>query len=318
MRKLLLFKFVFLLASSLMAEEPGQLVIGQDPNYDSFNEIYKETSSGSPFLQGDRDSALDVDDDSTSYSVPGMDIQNANLESDEKSNVIAPGTFDKSTEYLEVDRAKQASEIRSRGKWNFGFIYIKDEYSYKDPGSIFQKTYEDGTGSVKGGLLQFSMSKYFTRKWVYLGFGMNASVGYNNGKGIFTNTNNEQSNASFTLWTLPVDLALSMDIPVTKYFQLSATGGPSFMGLIQTRSDREAGDADKQKRQFSYGYFYGGRLKVSLASVFRESAIKMFSHYDVTNYFISFETRFHNYENFQDELSISGASFGVGFTFEYL
>jgi hypothetical protein len=315
MKKLLLPSLVFFLTLSAYADTPGQTMPDQDPNYDAFNEQYKETSSDSPFLIGDRQGDFESDE-VTSHAVPGSNIPNANLQSDEKFNVAAPGTYDNATQYLEIDRAQQLREIRSKGKWNFGFIYIKDDFEYKDPSNIFRKTYEDSTGSVKGGLLQISMSKYFTKRWVYLGIGMNGAVGYNNGKGIFVN--NEQSNASFTLWTLPLDLTLSLDIPVTKYFQLSATGGPSFMGLIQNRSDRDSGEAYKQRRQFSYGYFYGGRFKISLASVFRESAIKMFSHYDITNYFLTLESRFQNYENFQDDLSISGASFGVGFTFEYL
>jgi len=302
----------------LLASETGQLMPGQDSNYDSFNEQYKETEAGSPYLLGDGSDTLNVNsnDDSPSYSVPGSNIQNANLENSQKFNIAAPGTYDKSTQYLEIDRVKQLNDIRRQGKWSFGFLYLKDDFEYKDPSNIFRKTYEDSTGSVKGGLLQISMTKFFTKRWVYLGIGMNGAVGYNNGKGIFVN--NEQSNANFTLWTLPLDLSLSMDIPVSKYFQLSAHGGPSFMGLIQNRSDRDPGERYKQRRQFSYGYYYGGRVKISLASIFKESALKMFSNYDITNYFLSLESRFQNYENFQDELSISGASFGVGFTFEYL
>jgi hypothetical protein len=315
MRKLLLFNLLLLLVLGVQAQETGQTVVGQDSNYDAFNEQYRDTGTDSPFILGDREGSFESDG-TTSFSIPDSNIQNANLESEDKTNLIAPGTFDHSKEYLEVDRVKQLIEIRSKRTWNLGFIYIKDDFEYKDPSNIFRKTYEDATGSVKGGLLQVSMSRYLTRNWVYLSVGMNAAVGYNSGKGIFVN--NEQSNANFTLWTLPLDLAFSMDIPLSKFFQLSATGGPSAMGLIQNRSDRDSGEKNKQRRQFSYGYYYGGRLKISLASIFKESAIKMYSLYDVTNYFLTLETRFQNYENFQDELSISGASFGVGFTFEYL
>ncbi|MCO4792487.1 MAG: hypothetical protein KC493_02150 [Bacteriovoracaceae bacterium] len=317
MKKHLLFSLIFLGSFALSAQDHGQTMPEQDSEYRAIQEELKDVEANDMYLMGDRSSSEGIGHgDGSSFAIQGGVKKNAGLKSSGKFNVTAPGTFDNSTEYLEINRVEQIRNFKTKGKWSFGFSFIKDDFDYRDPGNVFNKTYEESTGSVKGGVLQVSMNKYFTKRYLLMSIGMNAGVGYNSGKGIFID--NTQSSANFILWTLPLDLSLSVDLPLTSYFQISGTGGPSFMGLIQNRSDRDTGDKYKQRRQVSYGYFYGAKLKMSLSSMFKESAIKMYSNYDITNYYFTLESRFQNYENFQDELSISGASFGIGFTFEYL
>lgn len=44
----------------------------------------------------------------------------------------------------------------------------------------------------------------------------------------------------------------------------------------------------------------------------------LFTSSRITNLYLNLEARQQSYESFQDEISISGTSFGIGFTFEYL
>jgi len=44
----------------------------------------------------------------------------------------------------------------------------------------------------------------------------------------------------------------------------------------------------------------------------------LFRQYSVTKFYLNLEARMNNVSNFQDDIEVSGSSFGIGFSFEYL
>ncbi len=199
----------------------------------------------------------------------------------------------------------------------FSLSYIKDDYDYSDDSNIFSKTYEESTGSVKGGMLLLSLEKVIFNKGIQGTWGLGAGLGFNSGKGQFID--GTSSEADFKLYTIPVDFALGAYLPIGKFAKLSLRGGPGVMGLIQNRGDFEKKAKGKEKRQVGFGYFGEAKFQLSLTNIFRDTAFYLYRDYKISQAFLDFKVRLHDYGNFQDEdLGISGQSFGIGFTFEYL
>lgn len=227
------------------------------------------------------------------------------------------GKFDNRSTYLEFRDKEIFRKIHRKGKESFSFSYIKDEYTVTDPRSVFDRTFDNQAESMRGGSLHFGMDKYFYKEGVEFAWGVNFGAGLSTGKGIFL-ASGTQSDTEFKFWIVPIDLSLTMDIPVGRTFKLSLSGGPSVVGLFQSRNDKDNNEDGKRRRQVGTGYFGSGKLKVSLANMFSRNAFEMFSDYDMTNFYFNLESRYQNYTNFQDDITISGASFGIGFSFEYL
>ncbi len=207
--------------------------------------------------------------------------------------------------------------IYNRGEKAFYISYIMDNYEITDKRGVFKKTFINGSNSKRGGGLHLGFDKYFYRGWTNLTYGMFFGLGYYNGKGIFS-SGEISKKAKFIMWTIPIDFTLSFEIPVQKYANLQIGGGPSLMGLYQTRSDRNYREAKKHRRQLGRGYMGMGRFKISLANIFKKNIFNMFKEYNVTNCYFNLEARHQSYSNFQDDISISGTSFGAGFSFDYL
>lgn len=231
---------------------------------------------------------------------------------------IAGKNLNNST-YLEYSNKDIFKDIAKSGKSNLSIVYISDEYSYSDPNNLFEKTYnstEKKAKSKRGGFLHVGSEKYFYKGFFNFSYGMNFGIGYSQGKGSFKSSQS-LSDATFRLYTIPVDLVLSMELPVGKYFNLVGSAGPSVAGLWQNRSDLDKGDSLTNKRQVGTGFFYSGKLRVSLSNMFKSLGYSMFSDYQVTNMYLNLEARYHNYSNFQDPITIEGTSFGAGFSFDY-
>jgi len=204
-----------------------------------------------------------------------------------------------------------------KGKAQWGFTYIKDSYDYKDSGDVFKKTYEEGTGSQKAGILLIS-TDYFLGKSAFRSLiEINFGVGYNTGKGVFID--GTQSNTKFFLYTLPLDFGFGLDMRLSSYIKFTVSGGPSAMGLLQNRGDKAAGEKNKNRRQISYGYYGMGKFLLNLSRIFPSTGRYMIDSYEVTGLHLTLTARLQNYKNFQDDdISISGVSLGIGFTFEFI
>ena len=229
-----------------------------------------------------------------------------------------PGTFADSKEYKEHDNLDIIASIDDFAKSSISLSYFMDNYDYTgDRAPLFEDIYERSTGSERLGLFLFSHKRYLSRSLFPIGIGFNLGIGYNKGRGRFTQALNE-SDANFILWTIPLDLAVSMEFSLRQWIKITASGGPSAMGLYQTRSDFTSGDNKKHRRQIGLGYFLASKLQFNFSKIFPSKGIKSLADNRMSSLFVNLEARMQNYRNFQDPFAISGISFGMGFSFEFL
>jgi hypothetical protein len=234
------------------------------------------------------------------------------------SGVTEPFKYENNESELVIKNNNIYNKIYNKGESGFGFAYIQDGYTIKDSEGVFQRTYERSTGSVRGGTIHFEFDQSLYKGFIDFSYGLGVGVGFSKGKGSFRSNQGQESDTTFSLFTLPLDLRLVFDIIETRFFKVSLAGGPSAMGLYQSRNDLDEGEEGKRVRQYSFGYFGQAKLKISMASFDRNIIISNFLSRNVTNMYLDLEARVQNYEKFQDNLSITGSSFGIGFSFDYL
>lgn len=229
----------------------------------------------------------------------------------------APGTFDKQENYIETDKKFLAKDFRKASSGSINITFIKNDFDYQSTNDIINRTVGMGYKHIKGGALYFRHDDYIVKTDLINAYwSLGGGVGYNSGKGIFVD--GTRSDATFNLWEVPVDLGVGMEVPLYTWFKIAGTGGPSVMGLMQNRSDFQRGEDGKRKFQVSPGYFLNGQMKINLTGFSDETATDLFTSSQITNLFLNLEARHQSYSNFQDEIKVSGTSFGIGFTFEYL
>lgn len=252
----------------------------------------------------------------------GNNLQEVSVKDDprkkfEDIGYTTPGTFEGSENYLEHDKAEMAKDFRKHSSSGVNITFIKDSFNYESNNDVINKTISEGYKHVKGGTLHLRNDQYFSRtEQLNLFWSVGAGVGYNSGRGLFVN--GERSSTTFKLWEVPVDLSVGLEIPIHQLFKISGAAGPSVMGLFQNRNDFQRGEKGKNKIQVSYGQFANAQFKVNLSGFNSETAYDLFTSSKITNLFLNLEARYQNYQNFQDEIKISGTSLGIGFTFEYL
>lgn len=230
---------------------------------------------------------------------------------------VPVGTYDKSENYIELDKSQMASDFRNKSSNAFTFSFIKNNYSYTSLNDVINRTIGEGYKHVKGGTLHFRNDQYFFRRdYTNLFWMAGAGVGYNSGHAIFVT--GERSDTTIRLWEIPVDLGLGVEIPLYHWFKVVGAAGPSGMVLNQNRSDYLRGEKGKNKMQVSYGQFASAQFKLNFTGMSNNLAYDLFSESKITNLLMNLEVRYHNYQNFQDEIKVSGTSVGIGFTFEYL
>ena len=229
----------------------------------------------------------------------------------------APGTFENQENYIEIDKVKMAKDFRKYSTGAMNITFIKNDFDYQSNNDIIDRTISTGAGSVKGGTLFIRHDAYLSRSsFLNTHWSVGGAVGFNSGKGFFVN--NQRSDTTFNLWEAPIDVGAGLELPLGGLFKISGTAGPSLMGLLQNRSDYGRGEKGKRKFQYSPGYFANAQVKINLSTFSDETAYTLFTTSDITNLYMNLEMRYQNYANFQDNITISGASFGIGFTFEYL
>lgn len=228
-----------------------------------------------------------------------------------------PGSFDKQENYIDIDKKVISKDFRKISSGSMNITFIKNDFDYQSTNDIINRTVGMGYKHIKGGALYFRHDDYLVRRDIINAYwSLGAGVGYNSGKGIFID--GTRSDATFNLWEVPVDLGLGMEVPVYHWFKIAGTGGPSVLGLMQNRSDYQRGEDGKRKFQVSPGYFVNGQMKINLTGFNDETAYDLFTSSQITNLYLNLEARHQSYTSFQDDISVSGTSFGIGFTFEYL
>ncbi|MBT3584339.1 MAG: hypothetical protein HN509_05515 [Halobacteriovoraceae bacterium] len=329
----LLFCIILFYSSGAFAENANQHLGGQLES--SYSEkLNKKYSGESAFVAGsvddlEIDKAVIGEGQQVPYNLPGV-IPRTVKEKITLNEQLAsfgvemPGKFDKRTNLLTFKDADFLKKIRNSSKSGMSFTYVKDNYNYKDRNGIFERTFEQGTGSIKAGYLFFGFDRYLKKGDVNYAWGGNFGFGFNRGRGFFLNPDgtqsNEQSSAYFNLWTLPVDVSFKMELFTKSKVKLAVSAGPSAMGLYQTRSDRDQGEAKKRRRQIGFGYFGVMALKTDLSILPKSlfNSFEMFSQNQVSRTNLDLFLRYQSYDNFQDQLTIDGVSIGIGFSFEYI
>lgn len=229
----------------------------------------------------------------------------------------APGSFEASQNYIEIDKAAMVAGFRKHSSGGINITFIKNDFSYKSENDIINRTISEGYKHVKGGALYIRSDQYFYRTDFLNSFwSLGAGLGYNSGRGFFVT--GDQSETTFRLWEIPVDAGIGLEIPLSHWVKVSGALGPSIIALYQNRNDFQSGEKGRNKMQVSYGQFANAQLKISLSGFSTETAYNLFTDSQITNLYMNLEARYQNYQNFQDEIKISGTSFGIGFTFEYL
>lgn len=228
-----------------------------------------------------------------------------------------PGTYANSDSYLEIDKKSMAGDFRKHSSGGINIAYIQNNYDYASENDIINRTIGEGYKHIKGGALYIRHDSYFFRSAALNSFwSLGAGLGFNSGRGLFIT--GARSQTTFKLWEMPIDAGVGLEVPIYHWFKIAGTLGPSVTALYQNRNDFGNGEKGKNKMQVSYGEFANAQFKVNLSGFSDETAYELFTNSKITNLYLNLEVRYENYANFQDAIKISGTSFGLGFTFEYL
>lgn len=228
-----------------------------------------------------------------------------------------PGTITPNENYIEIDKNSMAAEFGKHSSGGMNIAFIKNDYNYESQNDIINKTISEGPKHVKAGAVYVRSDQYFFHTdYLNTFWSLGGGLGFNSGKGLFVT--GERSETTFRLWEVPLDLGVGLEIPIFHWFKISGVAGPSGTVLFQNRSDFLSGEKGKNKRQVSYGQFANAQFKINLSRLNSDTAYELFTESKITNLFINLEARYQSYRNFQDEIKITGTSYGIGFTFEYL
>jgi len=309
--------FVLILAffNFAHAEDMGQNLPNQLPE-DEFNNGHYENDDYAGHLSNQQTESVKPESGETSFIPHALEGEQL-LPTNELLHPAVPaaGTMANLENIYTSSDAEDFKQRINSGERSFSFYYLKDNFTYQNDRGIYDSTYR-GSGSQEGGSLHLSMDGYFNRKYVDLFWNLGAGFGYNQGKGKFVT--GDTSDTTFKLWTLPVDMGLGFSIVLGRWIKLTATGGPSALGLYQNRDDRSPEEDDKSVRQIGFGYYATGKVQISLSSLMSRQAFEMFRDYNVTNTLLDFIVRTQNYTKFSKEITVSGTSVGLGISFEYL
>jgi hypothetical protein len=231
--------------------------------------------------------------------------------------ILPPGSQENRPNYLENDDEKFAQSVLDKGKTGFGFTFIKNNYDFDGKSGVFSKTYDQGEKARRGGTLHFTFDRYFSRGTFDFAWGMNAGLGFSSGRGVFISAQTK-SDARVDLWQVPIDAHLTMEINFGNIIKTAFSAGPSIIGLMQVRSDRGDGEAGKRRRQLGKGYFGAAKLKFALGPIFKRNAYSLLKDSSVSRFFLNLEARYQSYDDFNDPVTITGQSYGLGFSFEFL
>lgn len=332
--------FACSITSSLFAEDMGQY-LGDTIEEDNVlqKSMKKDAAKGvtndiQPFLmEGNAKTLIPQNvEGSSSAIMGGVKDEGENSKPHERQDVgsfnqLPQGSGDQKN-YLEFKNSDLLKDMKDKGDKNFSFMFYKDTFDYKNNASDFDKVFRgDSSKQLRASdnghkyieaplMLRFAGHDLFYRGFFNFGWGAGLGVGYNSGKGRFTD--NSVSQVNFSLWTIPVDFSLLMEFPIMPWIKLSLTGGPSVLGLMQNRSDLPDGNKRKNVNQMSTGYFAAAKINLALSQMFPGASYEFLSAYKITRYFLSIEGRTQSYSSFQSsDLEVSGSSLGAGFTFEF-
>lgn len=234
--------------------------------------------------------------------------------------ILPLGALDHQANYIENSYSEINKRLGDKGRKSYKIAYFfKDDVTYKSENNSFDRTFNKGPNNVRTGLLMVGYESYLNRRWIDFFWGINGGLSFRRGQGNFTSDQSPAEDAYINLWSLPLDLALGFNMPLSPWFGVAAQGGPSAMALFQSRSDRGDGEKGKRRSQLSPGYFADAQFRFSLSDIWPGGSFKMYSDYGITKLWLNIEGRYHSYNQFQQkDVKVNGTSLGLSFTFELI
>ena len=259
--------------------------------------------------------------DSSQWDGPPSPFLSSNIQEEiEQGGSSAPllGDFWSSEHYQEYENRKILGEARGISKDRVSFLFMNDNFDYQSTSGVFNRIYRDSKEKDFSGILLISQDWYFSQGFLSTLYGFGIGVGYSGGKGIFVGSGLDDDAAytdrvRFKFYTAPLDLRLGIEFSLGPYLALGAFGGPSALAIVEYRSDQEG------KVQFGTGYFTNAHLKFFLGHIITKLGMKLYDRDSVNRFSMNLEMRSHSYSQFKDrDIKISGSSFGLGFSYDFL
>ena len=290
---------------------------------DAYSGEYLSAEKRSPLEKSIENSPEEID--SHVISSPELKYEKVRAEQEKDFTTSGQeflGTHEEDSKFIIKTKKDFLNEYNRKAKGSFGFSFIQDNFTYEDQNNVFEQTFRrddsSGMNSDFHGIIRLHGVQYFNKDWLKLGWGGAVGVGYNGGQGVFRTTGNI-SEAHVKLWTIPIEAFLDLSLDLTSYVQLNLQVAGSVVGLIQSRSDFEDLKELKRQRQIGLGYGLTGFLKLNLSKIFPSHGFGLLSFNSINRYYLHLMIRNQSYGSFKSEdLSISGTSFGAGFSFDYL
>ncbi|WP_127717692.1 hypothetical protein [Halobacteriovorax sp. HLS] len=296
-------------------QDAGQAVPGTETDQFDPNQ-----SGQSAHITGAHDSPLEnIKVDEQSPLVPGQGEYGksvAGQDSPTQFNANAPFSGLDTSEYKTVTNEMILRPLVNKSKFSFAVDFYMNNFDYSDSRGIYDSTFKSNSGAT-GGSLNLSSDFYISKGAVNFGVGVGGGLGYATGKGIFS-ANGTVSDMNFNLYSIPVDFRFLMEIPLGRAVKFTTAAGPSAMVLRQNRSDRDAKEEGKTTTQVGYGYFGEAKLKLNLSYMMPDKGFEYYKFHEVNFMSVDLMMRTQNYSGFADNIEISGISYGIGVTFEFL
>ncbi len=241
-----------------------------------------------------------------------------NLEDEKVGQLPAGSAGNQKSEFDNMDNMEKLNKLRDKANNLISLSILYDNFNYGGQSGVYDQLFEGSNSSVINNMFfQLAYDITFIRKYILLSGGLNLGASFKSGNGTFSD--GQKSDTTISLWAIPLDLSLTLQIPLGSLFRLEAEAGPSLMTLLQNRDDRNQGESGKDLYQLSPGYFVGGKFKINWGNIWKSSALALFNTTDVTNFFLSFDVRYETYNKFSDEyVKVDGISYGLGLSFEFL
>lgn len=315
-------KFLFLgiclgLHTSLVAGDFGQGMTGQELE-DRVSPLKKGNSF---FLQGKTEDAIGTKGGDDSHFVPHEKWKSAGPKAgkglEDLGNSYVPGNLGKPEKYVSFQNDELVKNFHGKGVSKFHLFYVRDGMDYNDNTDNIKNVFgSDDSTSFDSGMLFLGNNFYFLKGFASLTWGLNLGIGAKKGRGRFQSGN--KSETTFVMWTLPLEILLGVEFDLGKYFELSIQGGGGAFGLWQSRNDRDGHDKDKHVKEIGFGPVMMGKFSLSLGGISADLGHSLYRSYEVSDCYLDLIVRYQEYDYFADDLTISGTSYGLGISFEFL
>ena len=299
----------------------GQALSGQIDD-DSWTKNTKDSQT--PFVGGGKTQDMAIDDsvEGSGFAIGGEDLGKDQIRFKNEGfdgQLQRLPRITENNQYLEASDNERFQEISQNSSRGLRFYYIDDTYRYRSRKDNFNRVFKDKylfKGKDRKGYFLFESYWYMTKGRFNTFWGVNVGVAQSRSDGVFSN--GESVHKDLILWTVPLGMSTGFEVPL-KWFKTTILAGPSVLGVIQHRRDKEQGHRDREKRQYSLGVFAEGKVSVNLGNMMKKSVVRLFSQYKITNIYLDFVARSQRYSRFKEKtFGVSGISYGAGLSFEYL